>query len=329
MEENHEHQEIQNEGGWQSGASGINRWILIGGVALLVIAGLALGYGYSQQSAVGHLTAQQSAATATIDQLQNQVNTVTSKLNDIVASQAAAQQAADQATEQKKVTGKRGAPDKRYKELKAQLEDQGKQLKDTQDLVAKNRTDLETNISSTKDELNGSIAKTHEELVVLQKRGERNYFEFDLNKSKQFQRFGPLTLSLRRADAKHLNYDLSMVVDDNQLSKKRVNLYEPIWIHSENGGQPVQIVVNKIARNSVHGYISAPKYRESELASSTTGTPALTPVSATTPADPNRPNQQPDQQPQTQQPPDQQPQTQQPQTQQPQTPQPPQPPQPE
>src|SRR5215475_3192391 len=303
MEENHEHQGTE----WESRVAGINRWVLIGGVALLLVAGLAFGYGYSQQSAVGHLTAQQSAATATIDQLQNQVNTVTAKLNDVVAAQQANAQAAEQAAEQKKVTGKRGAPDKRLKELKAQLEDQGKQLKDTQDLVAKNRTDLETSLSSTKDELNGSIAKTHEELVVLQKRGERNYFEFDLNKSKQFQRLGPLMLSLRRTDAKHMNYDMMMVVDDNQLSKKRVNLYEPIWIHSENGGQPVQIVVNKIGRNTAHGYISAPKYRESELVSSTTNTPTLTPVSTPTPADPNRPNQQPDQQPQTQQPQTQQP----------------------
>lgn len=315
MEENmgnQEHQENHNLSGWESRTAGINRWVLIGGVALLLVAGLAFGYGYSQQSAVGHLTAQQSAATATIDQLQNQVNTVTAKLNDMVsAQQTATQQAAEQEAAQKKPTGKHGAPvDKRYKELKAELDDQGKQLKDTQDLVAKNRTDLETNLSSTKDELNGSIAKTHEELVTLQKRGERNYFEFDLNKSRQFQRFGPLTLSLRRTDAKHMNYDLSMVVDDNRLDKKHVNLYEPIWIHSETDGQPVQIVVNKIARNAVHGYISAPKYRESELASSSAGTPSLTPVSATTPADPNRPNPQPDQQPQTQQP---------------QTPQPPQP----
>jgi len=303
MEENHENQEVQNGTTW----GGINRWALIGGIALLVVAGLAFGYGYSQQAAVGHLSAQQSAATATIDQLQNQVNTVTAKLNDMVTAQQAAAQAAEQAAAQKKSTGKRGAPvDKRYKELKAELDDQGKQLKDTQDLVAKNRTDLETSLSSTKDELNGSIAKTHEELVVLQKRGERNYFEFDLTKSKQFQRFGPLTLSLRRTDTKHMNYDVSMVVDDNRLDKKRVNLYEPIWIHPETGGQPVQIVVNKIGRNEVHGYISAPKYRESELASST-GTPALTPVSTTTPADPNRPNQQPDQQPQTPQPQSQQP----------------------
>ena len=307
QEQQETQQETQNEGGWAPRPAGINRWVLIGGVALLVVAGLAFGYGYSQQAAVGHLTAQQSAATATIDQLQSQVNTVTAKLNDMVAAQQAATQAGEQAAAQKKPTARHGAPvvDKRYKELKAELDDQGKQLKDTQDQVAKNRTDLEGSLSSTKDELNGSIAKTHEELVTLQKRGERNYFEFDLTKSKQFQRFGPLTLSLRRSDAKHKNYDLSMVVDDSRLDKKHVNLYEPIWIHSETDGQPVQIVVNKIGRNEVHGYISAPKYRESELASSTAGTPALTPVSApvsTTPADPNRPNQQPDQPPQTQQP---------------------------
>ena len=304
LEENHEHQGTENS--WESRVGGINRWVLIGGVALLVVAGLAFGYGYSQQISVGHLSAQQSAATATIDQLQGQLNAVTTKLNDMVTAQQAATQAAEQAAAQKRSTGKHGAPvDKRYKELKAQLDDQGKQLKDTEDLVTKNRTDLETSLNSTKDELNGSIAKTHEELVTLQKRGERNYFEFDLTKSKQFQRFGPLTLSLRRTDAKHMNYDLSMVVDDNRLDKKRVNLYEPIWIHSETGGQPVQIVVNKIGRNTAHGYISAPKYRESELASSTAGTPALTPVSATPPADPNRPNQQPDQPPQSQQPPQQ------------------------
>jgi len=304
MEDNQGQEETQSDGSWPSRTTGINRWVLIGGVALLLVAGLAFGYGYSQKIAVGHLSAQQSAASATIDQLQGQLNAVTTKLNDMVTAQQAAAQAAEQAVAQKKPVGKHGAPvDKRYKELKAQLDDQGKQLKDTQDEVAKNRTDLETSLSSTKDELNGSIAKTHEDLVTLQKRGERNYFEFDLTKSKQFQRFGPLTLSLRRTDAKHANYDLSMVVDDNRLDKKHVNLYEPIWIHSETGGQPVQIVVNKIGRNTAHGYISAPKYRESELASSTAGTPALTPVSATTPADPNRPNQQPDQPPQTQQPP--------------------------
>jgi len=303
-QEHREHREILSGGGWDSPRTGINPGLLIGTVALLIVAGIAFGYGYRQQIAVGHLTAQQTVAQTTIDQLQSQLNSVNTRLNDMVT----AQQAPEQAAAQKKPHSAAGTPkqgstvDKRYKLLQAQLEDQEKQLKEAQDLMAKNRTDLETSLHSTKDELNGSIAKTHDELVVLQRQGERNYFEFDLAKSKQFQRFGPLTLSLRRTDAKHRNYDLSMVVDDNRLDKKRVNLFEPIWINSESGGQPVQIVVNKIGKNEVHGYISAPKYNESELAAGASGA-ALTPVSDKTAADPNRPNSRPEPQPpQAQQP---------------------------
>ncbi len=282
MAEQFEENENTKETGFA--AWGLNRWLLVASVALLVVAGIAMGYGYRQQILADHLTAQQSMANATINEMQGQLNTVTAKLNEVTAAQQAAAEAqAKQAAA--RANGKTGggkgtsAASTRLKELQARIDDQQKQLKDTQDLVAKNRADLEGSLSSTKDELNGSIAKTHEELVVLQKRGERNYFEFDLTKSKQFQRFGPLTLSLRRADAKHMNYDMSMVVDDNQLSKKRVNLFEPIWIHTENESQPVQVVVNKISKNSVHGYISAPKYRPSELAVSSTAAPAtMTPA---------------------------------------------------
>jgi hypothetical protein len=275
--------------------SGPALWLAVAAVALLIVAGVAFGYGYRQQALVGHLTAQESMDKATINDMQGQLGTVTAKLNDMIAAQQVAAQAAEQKASQQGAKGaagarpaaKRGAVDKRYKQLQAQLEEQQKQLKETQDQVAKNRTDLEGNLSSTKDELNGSIARTHEELVALAKRGERSYFEFDLTKSKQYQRVGPVSLSLRKADTKHKNYDVNLIVDDNDLSKKRVNLYEPIWIHTENESQPVQIVVNRVSKNQVHGYVSAPKYKPSELA--TVGTASLTPVS-THPQEPD-PNQ--------------------------------------
>jgi hypothetical protein len=267
---------------------GVNRWMVVVMVALVVAAGLAFGYGYRQQLLVGHLTAQESVANSTINQMQGELNALNAKLNEISAAQAAKNAAAANTSQpEKKVaaaahsaTKRSPTVDKRYKQLQAQLEEQQKQLKDTQDQVAKNRSDLEGSLSSTRDELNGSIAKTHEELVALAKRGERSYFEFDLTKSKQFQRVGPLPLSLRKADTKHKSYDVELIVDDNQLSKKKVNLYEPIWIHAENESQPVQVVVNRIEKNQVHGYVSAPKYKPSELASSSTGAAVVTPVAA-------------------------------------------------
>lgn len=299
---NNEHEKNPNPSGATRSAG--NRWLVAALVALIVVAGVGAGYGFRQQLLVGHLTAQQTMANATIGEMQGQINTLTGKLNDITAAQQAAQQAAA-AAEQKKAAahtnptaakaaaGKRTtAENKRLKELQARVDDQQKQLKDTQDQVAKNRTDLEGNLSSTRDELNGSIAKTHEELVALAKRGERSYFEFDLTKSKQFERVGPLSLALRKADTKHKNFNLEMFVDDNKLSKKNVNLYEPIWIHTETDGQPVQVVVNRIGKDTVHGYISAPKYKASELAAGGSGTPAITPVAAH-PPDPEENQQQP------------------------------------
>jgi len=298
-------------------------------VALLAVTGLATVYGLHERSQVQQLQSQATVTSNSMNQLQTQVNQLTTKLNEMTTAQPSAPSAASpadstassvnsarpsesteavteppaaiatpgasapKAASAKRTTAKRRTTaDKRYSQLKSQLDEQQKQLKETQDQVAKNRADLEGSINSTRDELNGSIAKTHEELVALEKRGERSYFEFDLTKSKQFQRFGPLTLSLRKADTKHKNYDLAMIVDDNELNKKKVNLYEPIWIHTENGGQPVQIVVNRIEKSLVHGYVSAPKYKQSELAtlSSTAPPPApATPQASTQPQGSSQP----------------------------------------
>lgn len=278
----------ERESSTRQGSFTVNLWLALAIVAMMVLAGLAFGYGYRQQILVGHLTAQESVANATINEMQGQVNTLTAKLNDLSAAQQAAAAAQTKAaiapakaSSTKTASGKRStAESKRLKELQARIDDQQKQLQDTQEQLAKNRSDLEGNLSSTRDELNGSIAKTHEELVALAKRGERSFFEFDLAKSKDFQRVGPLTLSLRKADTKHKSYELQMIVDDNKLTKKNVNLYEPIWIHTENEAQPVQVVVNRVEKNMVHGYVSAPKYKASESAARSTGTAVITPVAA-------------------------------------------------
>src|SRR5258708_7558699 len=81
-------------------------------------------------------------------------------------------------------------------------------------------------LNNARDGRSGYIARTHEDLVALQKRGERNYYEFELNKSKQVQRVGPVRVSLRKADTKHKRFDVNLFVDDNELQKKSVNLYE-------------------------------------------------------------------------------------------------------
>jgi uncharacterized coiled-coil protein SlyX len=311
QESNHNH-----GNGWATMSSSANRWLVIAFVALLGITLVTFAYGYHQQSMVRQLTTQAATANAAMSQMQGQLNDLTARLNSVSTVQNSAQVPAQSSDSgpapavdasaktpeasassstpvapakaapapSKKHVVKRRAPavDKKFEQLQAQLAEQQKALKETQDEVSKNRSDLEGTINSTRDDLNGSIAKTHDELVALEKRGERSYFEFDLSKSKQFQRIGPLTLSLRKADTKHKSYDVAMIVDDNELQKKKVNLYEPIWIHTETDSQPVQIIVNRIDKDTVHGYISAPKYKPSELAA--IGSANVTPVSTKSPS---------------------------------------------
>jgi hypothetical protein len=165
-------------------------------------------------------------------------------------------------------------------EHQSQLAEQSQRIAQTQEDVRKSGDQLDGKINSARDELSRSIATTHEDVVLLQKRGERNIYEFDLTRSKEFQRVGPLSLSLRKADTKHRNYNLSLMVDDKPVEKQHVNLFEPVWVTPSDSSQPIQLVVNQIDKNRIRGYVSEPRYKKSELsgappAPSTAQAPAL------------------------------------------------------
>jgi hypothetical protein len=277
--------EEQNNLQWEDRApSAATRWLVIICVTLFAIAIFAVGYAYERSSAANSLSGQNQMMLAAQTQMRGQIDSLTAKINQMTAAQTDAPAGA--AKPAAKQTASATSDDRRIRQMQAQLADDRKKLQQTQDEISGTRSDLEGKIGSTRDELNGSIARTHDELVALEKKGERNYYEFDLARTKVFRREGPIELSLRKADSKHQNYDLMMLVDDHQLSKKKVDLYEPIWLHQADPTQPVQIVVNQIDKNHVHGYISAPKYRESALASNATqpstemnATPNSTPMS--------------------------------------------------
>jgi hypothetical protein len=168
----------------------------------------------------------------------------------------------------RQATAAQPAPDPRWSEMDAKLAAQQKQIESTQSDVAKTREDLEGRLGSTRDELNGAIAKTHDEVEELRKRGERNYYEFNLNKSSEFERTGPVSLSLRKANVKRRYFDIAVIVDDQKIEKKHVNLYEPLSISVPGHPEPVQVIVNSITKDNVKGYLSESKYKKSELASS-------------------------------------------------------------
>ena len=242
--------------------------IAIGGV---VILGCALvGYAFHEHQSAQDLAEQNARQAATLTSTQRQIVDLSDKVDTLVtrnqaqAAQAAqaAQLAAQAAGSHRGVAGHR-PDDPRFKKLQSQLDQQSKAIDDT-------RADLQStqgNLDSTRTELTGSIAHTHDELVLLQKKGERNYAEFDISKSKEFKRAGSIELRLKKANGRHQYADLEMMVNDRNLSQKHVNLFQPVMFYMPDSPQPVEIVINNIGKDHIHGYVSSSKYRQSELAS--------------------------------------------------------------
>jgi hypothetical protein len=254
------------------------RWgIGIAVLALFAVAGVSLAYVSRERRQLNDLTATNQSLSSSIAQLETEMRVMADKLRQPppapparIVSESASRPGAQPRTVV------RATVDPRFRQMQARLADQEKQLSSTREDLSKTRDDLQGkldstrdelsgSLASTKDELNGSIGRTHDDVVALQRRGERNYYEFQLTKSKQFKRIGPVSLSLRKVNTKRKSYDLAMFVDDNQMQKKSINLYEPIWINLDDRPQPVQLVVNQIGKDQIQGYISEPKYKKSEL----------------------------------------------------------------
>ena len=242
---------------------------VVGYAAVVVLGGALGGYAIHEHHAAQNLAAQNVQTSAALTETRHELTDLSSKVNTLVARSEAQAAAAQPAPPVQVATAARPAAprvrreDPRFKKLQSQIDEQNKAIKQT-------RTDLTTtqgDLVNARTELTGSIAHTHDELVLLQKKGERNYSEFDLSKSKEFRRAGPVSVRLKKANEKHQYADVELIVDDRTLSQKHVNLYQPVMFYTPDTPQPVEVVINNITKDHVHGYISSSKYRQSELAS--------------------------------------------------------------
>lgn len=132
--------------------------------------------------------------------------------------------------------------------------DLGKTQSDLAMAVSQLQT-MRGDLSST----NSVIARNHDELVLLEHKGDRNYYEFTLHKGEK-KPVGTVSLELHKADPKHSRFTLYIFADDRKYEKKDRNVDEPLQFYS--GKQPAlfEVVVNNISsKNEISGYLSVPK----------------------------------------------------------------------
>ena len=129
--------------------------------------------------------------------------------------------------------------------------------------------DTQTDLAQTKEQMgrmmgdegkmSGLIATNHDELEVLKHKGDRNYYEFTLQKGGKPTLLSTVKLQAKKVDDKHSKYTMLVSADDRNIEKKDKSLDEPVQFYT--GKDPVlyEVVVNNISKNTISGYLSTPK----------------------------------------------------------------------
>ncbi len=128
--------------------------------------------------------------------------------------------------------------------------------------IGATRKDLEDTkaaLTGAKGELTGAIARTHDELVALAHRTDRDYFEFNLGRKRARQKVGTVMVELEKTDLKRNTFTINLYADDKRIQRKDKALDEPVYFLLQGAASPLELVVNKLSKDSVAGYLSTPK----------------------------------------------------------------------
>ena len=265
--------------------SGTPRWV---GLAVGLLSGislLSLGVGWSalnQAKSIEQTTqasvkqsndalAQRLAKEDEINQqLQSDVKVVTDKLNVTHADLVKARSQNKNATTavDQKVTSLATSV-KAELATKANSDDVNKLNGDVNGV----KTDLDAaknSIQMARSEMGTLIARNHDEIDQLRRMGQRDYFEFTVQRKGGATKVGTIQIQLKDTNTKKNRYTINVLADDNSFEKKDRSVNEPIFFYTGGTRAALELVVNKVTKSTASGYLSVPKAAGAASASTAT-----------------------------------------------------------
>jgi uncharacterized protein YicC (UPF0701 family) len=124
------------------------------------------------------------------------------------------------------------------------------------------RTDLDAtrdDLKMARSEMGTLIARNHDEIDQLRRLGEREYVEFTIAGKNKPQKVGNVTVELKAVNEKKNQFSVEMTVEDKRFDKKNRALNEPIFFYASGTKIPEEMVINKVGKDTVSGYVSVPK----------------------------------------------------------------------
>jgi chromosome segregation ATPase len=134
------------------------------------------------------------------------------------------------------------------------------------------KTDLDAtreDLKMARSEMGTLIARNHDEIDQLRRLGERDYIEFTIVGKNKPQKVGNVTVELKGLNEKRNQFSAALTIEDKQFEKKNRAMNEPIFFYTSGTHIPEEIVVNKVGKNTISGYVSIPK-ANSQVASTAT-----------------------------------------------------------
>jgi hypothetical protein len=260
---------------------GTPRWIpvlfavLIVGLAAVVYAGYSTQTRLQQELSKGAeqnkiLSAQLEQANSRIADLKGQVDVTSQKVGMTRAEIADAKSRAEAIRKQQIASDQK---------LTQEITTAQKESEEKIGAVATDVTGAKKDIEATRSDLeatktkldratgdmgvmSGLIAHNHDDLEELRRKGDRNYFEFTLQRSaKTPQRVGPVQMALNKTDPKKSKYTMTVLADDKSIEKKDKTAGEPIQFYVKGTARvaPYEIVVFEVGKNQITGYLATPK----------------------------------------------------------------------
>ena len=255
--------------------SAVLRYVLLAAAAIYVIATLYLMFGLKTQLTA--LQQKQAALETSQADLVKRIHTTSSELKQTLTTEVGVtkQELAARAAElQKEQQATAAAAAK----LAAQQSRQSQQIAAVNGEVSGVKTDVgaaKTDIQKTQTDLaatnaklektigdlgvqSGLVAHNASELEELRRKGERNYYNFTLQKNARTP-VGTVSLQLKKVDAKKSRFTLDVMADDRTIEKKDKTLSEPLQFYTGRDHLLYELVVFTAGKNSISGYLATPK----------------------------------------------------------------------
>jgi hypothetical protein len=182
------------------------------------------------------------------------------------ADQLAREIQAEEAKMQQRVTGQISEVNQSVTAANARISDVSTDVGTVKSQAAMTQSQLDKTIADLRSVTgdlgvqSGLVATNGHELQALKLKGERNYFDIKLGKTKQPVRFADITLKLEKTDPKRNKYTVIVMADDKMYEKKDKNANEPVQFLTAKGGRtPYELVINQIAKDQIVGYLATPK----------------------------------------------------------------------